>query len=206
MKRSFKDYLLLLLLLLFIVGLLSACILNSCVPTLRTHLWTAPEKVDWLNDYKRDIELLLEYEGKEYKMRATIDCKYIKNGAIGIGGIEPDYAKIRNFVTIWETSITNNKLTLASGEELVMRNFFKGREERFYNDEYIEEFEKKKRERSYDKKTGYYSKREKVPYKNYTVAFAGYLRVIGVDDKDRSFIRNIYKKLKIYKFKISKRY
>ena len=172
MKRLFKDYL---LLLLFLVGVLSACIPNSCIPTLRTDCWTAPEKVDWLNDYKRDIELLLEYEGKEYKMRATIDCKYIKNGAIGI---EPDYAKIRNFVTIWETSITNNKLTLAGGEQLVMRNFFKGREERFYNDEYIEGF-KKKLEKFYDKKTGYYIKRLKFVNSYYSESVLSYLRVGG---------------------------
>ena len=189
--------------LLFIVGLLSACILNSCVPTLRTDRWTAPEKVDWLNDYKRDIELLLEYEGKEYKMRATIDCKYIKNGAIGIGGIEPDYAKIRNFVTIWETSITNNKLTLASGEELELKMlFFNGdKAEKFYRDDYVEKL-KEKLDQCYDEKTGYYSK--VLEGDRFTVILVSEHLSMNYYPELKKFI--IGDNLKIKEYKISKRY
>ena len=175
---------------LILIPLLFILILISNI-----RLYSTKEILDKLkSSYRRDIDLVLEYEGKEYSLNPTIECSARGfNFSLGLGGIRK-----YGWYIVWDTRIRNNKLTLAGGEELVMRNFFKGKEERFYNDEYIEEF-KKKLEKFYDKKTGYYfNKRLKDDDGAMVrITYSRYFYMIGKYRNEKLIFKN---------YKISKRY
>ena len=187
-KIFWRLFLVVSVLLLFCVFyLIKLIILGPCLPSIELN-----------KSYSRDIYLLLEYEGKEYEMKSTIKC--IDKGIQWrwVGGVRTEETEI-----IWETSIANNKLNLAGGEELELKMlFFNGdKAEKFYRDGYVEKL-KEKLDQCYDEKTGYYSK--VLEGDRFTVILASEHLSMNYYPELKKFI--IGDNLKIKEYKISKRY